>query len=196
MNVDFEQRRRIASFCDTAMRIVMVLEDVAPEAEKGSRLRSEIEAAAKKLRSAVIAATDPLCPLIQSGGSRETATEPVLSCTDAITVGSESPASGAKLNSSDPEKRSSCEPSEPTPCSSGGSSSTEADSRESTAPYSAMNPSTAAQNSFARRTRLLNASGLLAGITPTSARKTSGQATLDFASSPPAGDGAGSPAAD
>lgn len=190
MNVDFEQRRRIASFCDTAMRIVMVLEDVAPEAEKGSRLRSEIETAAKKPRSAVIAATDPLCPFLQSGGSPKTATAPALSCTDDTTLGSESPASAAKLNSSDPERRSFCEPSEPTPCSSGESSSTEADSRESTAPSSAMSQRTAAQNSFARRTRLLTDYGLVAGITPTSARKTSGQTTLDFVSSPPAGDGA------
>lgn len=70
MNADFIQRSRIAAFCDTAMRVVMVLEDVAPEAEKGSRLRSEIEAAAKKLRAAVIAATDPLCQPKNCGTQR------------------------------------------------------------------------------------------------------------------------------
>lgn len=194
MNPDFEHqnfdlRRKLASFCETVMRCVIQLEGtLAP-----NQVADTLPETARKLRAAVLAATDPEpCLIDLSGGLPKMETAPALSCTDATTRGFESPASSGKINSSVRAKRLSSALSAQMPCSSGGSSSTEADSMGSTAPSSAMSPRTAAQNSFARRTRLLTASGLVAGITPMSARKTSGQATLDFASSPPAGDGAGS----
>lgn len=55
--LEFDERRVIASFCETTMRVVLVLEDLAQFEEKGSRIRSELEMACKKLRSAVLAAT-------------------------------------------------------------------------------------------------------------------------------------------
>lgn len=63
----------------------------------------------------------------------------------------------------------------------------ESDSAGSIAPSSEMNRPTEAQTSFARRTRLLISSGLIAGITPTSIAKRSPQRTLDFAFKRPVG---------
>jgi hypothetical protein len=78
----------------------------------------------------------------------------------------------------------------------GESSSTTADSKASTVQCSAMNQRIAARTSYAKRIKLLIASGLIAGITPTSTRKRSPQRTLDFALSKPAGDTAAEPKAD
>lgn len=59
------------------------------------------------------------------------------------------------------------------------------------APCSETKGHISVRNSFARRTRLLIASGLIAGITPTSIARRSPQRTLDFAFSKPAGGDAG-----
>jgi hypothetical protein len=50
-------RRSLASICETVQRVYMVLEDVSKEAEEGSRLRSELETAVKKLRATIVANT-------------------------------------------------------------------------------------------------------------------------------------------
>jgi hypothetical protein len=71
--------------------------------------------------------------------------------------------------------------------SSGESSSTAAVNVESIAQCSGMNRCTKARASYVKRMRLLIASGLIAGITPTSIRKGSRQQTLDFALSRLAG---------
>ena len=85
-------------------------------------------------------------------------------------------------------KRSSSVPPKETPCSYGEDSKTTVANTASTVQCSAMKADTSAANSYARRMRLLIASGLVAGITPTSTRKRSPQATLDFALSPQDGD--------
>lgn len=54
-------------------------------------------------------------------------------------------------------------------------------SKASTAPCSEMSQSIKARNSYDRRIRLLTASGLIAGIIPTSMRQQSDQQILDFA---------------
>ena len=89
--------------------------------------------------------------------------------------------SASALYSSAREKRSCCELAEPMPCSSGETSLTTADKRESTAPCSEMKESIKVRNSYGKRIRLLIASGLIAGIIPTSERRRSSQQTLDFA---------------
>jgi hypothetical protein len=61
------------------------------------------------------------------------------------------------------------------------------DNQELTAPSSVTSRRIAARTLFVKRTQLLIASGLIAGITPTSTRKRSAQATLDFAFSKPDG---------
>lgn len=58
---------------------------------------------------------------------------------------------------------------------------------ELTARCFATNRKTKAAHSFDRRARLLTASGLVAGVIPTSMRRALGQRTLDFVLSPPAG---------
>lgn len=94
------------------------------------------------------------------------------------------------------ERRLCSEPSEQTPCLFGVDSSTMADNKESTAPYSETKDATDQANSFDKRAQLLIASGLIAGITPTSIRKRYGQAILDFASSRQDGGAADEPKAD
>jgi len=76
------------------------------------------------------------------------------------------------------------------PSLSGATSSTTAGKTGSTAPCSATKAPTDPQTSYAKRMRLLIASGLIAGITPSSERKRSAQRTLDFAFSEPGGDDA------
>jgi hypothetical protein len=93
-------------------------------------------------------------------------------------------------NSSAPEKRSCSEPSEQMPSSSGETSLTTADSRESTVPSFVTKDPAYHRASSDKRIKLLIASGLVAGITPTSTRHQSPQQTLDFALSPPGGDAA------
>jgi hypothetical protein len=83
--------------------------------------------------------------------------------------------------SSAPVKKSFSEPSTQMPCSLGDGSLMTAANAESTAPFSETKAHTLVANSYAKRIRLLIASGLIAGITPTSVRKRSNQATLDFA---------------
>jgi hypothetical protein len=106
------------------------------------------------------------------------------------------PMDGGRLNSSDQGKRSSYEPSEPMPFSFGESLLMTAAKLESTAQSSAMSQAIEVHTSYDKRIRLLIASGLIAGITPTSTRKGSPQATLDFAFSRRGGGGADEPKAD
>ena len=75
-------------------------------------------------------------------------------------------------------------------CLRGESSSTTPVRQGLIAPCSAMRAEFGAATSFDRRTQLLIASGLVAGITPLSKRKRLPQETLDFASSQLAGDAA------
>ncbi len=96
-------------------------------------------------------------------------------------------------NSSDQERRSSCEREQLMPSSSGDTSTTTPASRVSTARYSATSRAIRARALYAKRIKLLIDSGLVAGITPTSIRRRSPQQTLDFALSPPGGDGAAEP---
>jgi len=77
----------------------------------------------------------------------------------------------------------------------GETSTTTAASKESTVPYSATKAATGAATSYAKRMKLLIASGLIAGITPTSIRKRSAQRTLDFALLPHDGGDADEPKA-
>lgn len=93
----------------------------------------------------------------------------------------------SELSSSDPEKRLSCEQLTLTPYLCGASSLMTADSKELTAPSFATNRRIAARNLYIKRMQLLTASGLIAGITPTSVRKQSVQRTLDIALSQPVG---------
>lgn len=51
---EFDYRRKIASFCETTMRVVIKLEECVP-ADEGSR--DTVRECAKKLRAAVMAAT-------------------------------------------------------------------------------------------------------------------------------------------
>jgi hypothetical protein len=66
----------------------------------------------------------------------------------------------------------------------------------STAQSLGMKERIAARASYVKRIRLLIASGLIAGITPTSIRKRSPQGTLDFALSRPGGNDVAKPKAD
>ena len=124
-------------------------------------------------------------------------------CMSGITQPTDTPIDASECYSLAPEKRSSCEPNAPMPFGSGGGSSTpaltiEPDSRrpESIAPCSETKAHTAVRTSYVKRMRLLIASDLIAGITPTSVRKRSAQATLDFAFSRLAGSDAGALKAD
>jgi hypothetical protein len=91
---------------------------------------------------------------------------------------------GKRSNSLAQEKRLFCVQNELMPSSFGESSSTIPDSKELIVLCLEMNPHTAPQTLFAKRIRLLIASGLIVGITPTSTAKKSAQQTLDFAFSP------------
>jgi hypothetical protein len=93
-------------------------------------------------------------------------------------------------------KRLCSEPSGLMPSLSGGTSSMTAAKKESTAPSSVTKDAAYHRASYAKRIRLLIASGLVAGITPTSIRKRSPQRILDFALSRPAADAAGEPKED
>ena len=73
-------------------------------------------------------------------------------------------------------------------CLCGAHLSTAAENAALTAPFSVMKARTKAPNSYAKRMQLLIASGLVAGITPTSVRKGLNQLTLDFALSKQDGD--------
>jgi len=94
-----------------------------------------------------------------------------------------------ETDSPDLASESFCAPSEPMPCLSGETSSTLPAKKELTVRYFGTNQNTKVANSYAKLTRLLMRSGLIAGITPTSTRRGSSQATLDFASSSQVGDG-------
>ena len=73
-------------------------------------------------------------------------------------------------------------------CLCGAHLSTAAENAALTAPFSVMKARTKAPSSYAKRMQLLIASGLVAGITPTSVRKGLNQLTLDFALSRQDGD--------
>src|SRR5215207_3630943 len=107
-----------------------------------------------------------------------------------ITPPTSTPTVESDGNSSDLEKRSCCEQPTQMPYSSGESSLTIAAKQESTAPSSETKGYVRVRNLYAKRIRLLMSSGLIAGITPTSIRKRSGQQTLDFAFCKPVGEGA------
>ena len=91
---------------------------------------------------------------------------------------------------SDLEKKSCSEPRAETPSLCGGTLSTTQASKESIAPRSETKAGIGPATSYAKRIRLLIASGLIAGITPTSIRERSAQRTLDFVLSQPDGVGA------
>src|SRR5262245_52662302 len=110
-----------------------------------------------------------------------------LNSMSAITAATHTQTADSENSSSDPERRLSFALSQPMPSSSGVSSSMTADRTELTAPSSETSPDISARNSYDKRMRLLIASGLIAGITPTSRRKRSSQQTLDFALSKQAG---------
>lgn len=112
------------------------------------------------------------------------------------TLATDTPMGANATSLSAPEKKSCCEQSEQMPCLSGENSLTTADSRESTALFSGMRAATEAATSFDRRTRLLTASGLIAGTIHMLMHKLSGQQTLDFASSHRDGNAADEPRAD
>ena len=92
-------------------------------------------------------------------------------------------------NSSVPEKKLSSAQKRQMRCLCGGDSLMIQESAESIVRYSEMNHSTKARHSSDRRIKLLIASGLVAGITPTSKRKRLPQRTLDFAFLPLDGEG-------
>jgi hypothetical protein len=96
-------------------------------------------------------------------------------------------ASDAMTSSSGQDESSCYALSVATPFSLGESSSMTADRKASTAPSSGMSRNTAARISYAKLTRLLMQSGLIAGITPMSIRRRSVQQTLAFVLSAPAG---------
>ena len=93
-------------------------------------------------------------------------------------------------NSLDREKKSFCELRQGMLFGLGESLSTTVDSKASTVLCSETRASTVAVNSFDRRMRLLIASGLIRGITPTSIRRECGVAIPDFVSLLPDGDDA------
>jgi hypothetical protein len=115
--------------------------------------------------------------------------------TSGITAATATPMAESEANSSAPEKRLSCEPFTLMPYSCGESSLTTAASKESTAPCSATKANTEVQTSFDRRTQLLTASGLIAGITPTLIRKGYGREIRATVSLWPDGESAGEPRA-
>ena len=125
------------------------------------------------------------------GGSQKTATLTASQCMNAITQPIDTPTDASENCLSAQGKRLSCEPSELMPYGSGASSSMTADRMELTAPCSETKASTGVVTSFEKRMRLLIASGLIAGITPTSTRVGSPQVTLDFAFSRQGGNDAG-----
>lgn len=105
----------------------------------------------------------------------------VLLCTNGITqrIGTVTGENGNYLQ--DQEKKSCSEPHQQTLFGCGDDSSTtasttapESDKQGLTVPSSETNQASKAANSFAKRTRLLMRCGLIAGITPTSIRKTLG----------------------
>lgn len=128
-----------------------------------------------------------------SGGSPETATDPVSPSTIATTRPKRAarPARHGKQPSSSGRANPSCSgPNAPTPCSSGGTSSTTAASWELTAPSSEMKARRPRHSLSAKLTLSLITSGLISGITPTSVRKQSGAAIPDLVSWPQAGSAA------
>jgi hypothetical protein len=81
---------------------------------------------------------------------------------------------GNSPNSSDQGNISSCEPTEPTPCLSGESSSMTADKMESIAPCLEMKADTYRRSLSDRLTPLLISHGLVKGITPSWIRRALG----------------------
>ena len=84
-------------------------------------------------------------------------------------------------NSSVPEKKLSSEQKRQMRCLCGDDSLMIRENVESTVPSLETSQATSARNLYDKRIKLLIASGLVAGITPTSERKQSPQQTLDFA---------------
>jgi hypothetical protein len=117
----------------------------------------------------------------RSGGSRRMATKPVSPCTSGTIRLTDTLMGASEPSSSVQAKRSFSGLRKRTPYGSGASSTTTAGSKASTAPSSATSQATAARASYRKRIESLIASGLIAGITPTSTRKGSPQKTLDFA---------------
>lgn len=122
-----------------------------------------------------------------SGGSQRTATRIARRCMSDTIPAENSVLTDTATRSSDLAKSSCCAPSELTQCSVGGSSSTTAGSKASTAPSSETSRRISARTLFGKRIKSLIAGGLIAGITPTSIRKRSPQRTLDIAFSKLAG---------
>ena len=116
------------------------------------------------------------------GSSPGTATEPSSRSMSGTTapINTRMAANGA--SSSGPERPLSCGPKMVTPDLFGGSSSTRAASRASTAPSSATKGRSYRRSLSDRLTPLLISSGLVAGITPTSTRKQCGAPIPDIAS--------------
>lgn len=88
------------------------------------------------------------------------------------------------------EKNSCCELRQAMLFLCGESSSTAAANKASTAQCSEMSRRTKAANSFDKRTKLLIASGLVRGITPSSIRRKLGAVIPDFVSYQPDGESA------
>lgn len=123
----------------------------------------------------------------RSGGSPRKATLTASRCMSVITVAIDTATAANDDSSSGQEKNLSCEPNMLMPCGSGDTSTTTPANRVSTARYSATSRAIRARALYAKRIRLLIASGLIAGITPMSTRRGSPQKTLDFAFSKQAG---------
>lgn len=126
----------------------------------------------------------------QCGGSPKTVTSPASRSMSDIIPAIGMPMAVDDVSSSDPVKASCSEPMPPMPCLFGDNSSTIAGKKASTAQSSATRATSSRRSLSDRLTRSLITSGLVAGITPTSVRKTFGLAIRDFASLPLAGDDA------
>ena len=101
-----------------------------------------------------------------------------LRCTNATTQPTDTPMDESEFSLSVQVKNSSSEPNEPMPSLSGDDSSMTVVSKVSTVLSSETKASTNRPNSFDKRMRLLIASGLIKGITPTSMRNGSRQGIL------------------
>jgi hypothetical protein len=108
-------------------------------------------------------------------------TKPVSPCTSGTIAADSTPMAAGKPSSSVQGKRSFSGLRKRMQCGSGETSTTIAGSKGSIAPSLGMSQRIEARNSYAKRIKLLIASGLIAGITPTSTRKGSPQGILDFA---------------
>ena len=164
----------------------------------GRRWRSALPPSAwKRLRVAV--ATEGCerarSVLSRCGGSRRIGTWPCVRCTRGTTPRGHIVTVEKLLSAWGLEKRCYFAPRRVTPSGAGGDSLTTASTREPeivsralTAPSFGTRAPSSVPSSFAKRMRLLMRSGLIAGITPTSIRRGSGQGCLELVFSLPVGD--------